>query len=143
MTHKPTDATRSTVSALVAFGVPQEEIGSYMGISDDTLRKYYAPELARAAVERNAVVASFLYNSASGKTIASGASYSDCLRAAMFWLKTRANWNETEKVEITGANGGPVQTLDFSKLSTDLLLELSKAITDADPEDHDGGPRLN
>jgi tRNA threonylcarbamoyladenosine modification (KEOPS) complex Cgi121 subunit len=48
-----------------------------------------------------------------------------------------------QSVEITGANGGPVQTLDFSKLSTDLLLELSKAITDAAPEDHDGGPRLN
>lgn len=143
MTHKPTDATRATVSALVSFGVPQEEIGSFMDISDDTLRKYYSAELKRASVERNAAVASFLFRSASGATLSQGASYSDCLKAAFFWLKTRANWRETQHVELTGAQGGPIQTVDLSKVSTEALLELSKAIADAATTDNDGGRRLN
>ena len=48
-----------------------------------------------------------------------------------------------QSVEVTGADGGPIQTVDFSKLSTEALLELSKAIADAAPEDHDRAPRLN
>lgn len=48
-----------------------------------------------------------------------------------------------QSVEITGADGGPIQTVDYSKLSTEALLELSKAMTDAAPQDHNGGPRLN
>ena len=48
-----------------------------------------------------------------------------------------------QSVEITGANGGPVQTVDYTQLSTEALLEIQKAMTHAAPEDHDGGPRLN
>lgn len=48
-----------------------------------------------------------------------------------------------QSVEVTGADGGPIQTVDLSKLSTEALLELSKAIADAAPEDHDRAPRLN
>jgi hypothetical protein len=61
----------------------------------------------------------------------------------IWWTKTQLRWSETQKVEVTGANGGPVQTVDFSQLSTETLLELSKAMINAAPEDHDGGPRLN
>ena len=48
-----------------------------------------------------------------------------------------------QSVEITGADGGPIQTVDYSKLSTEALLELSKAMIHAAPEDNDSGPRLN
>jgi hypothetical protein len=98
MTHVPTDEMRAQVYALSSFGVKQDDIGGFLGISDDTLRKWYADELARASVERNAEVAAFLFRSASGSTIQEGASYSDCLKAAMFWMKTRAGWRERQEI---------------------------------------------
>ena len=30
--------------------------------------------------------------------------------AQIFWLKTRAQWRETSRVEQTGADGGPIKT---------------------------------
>lgn len=49
--------------------------------------------------------------------------------AMIFWLKNRdqENWREMKAVELTGANGGPVEshsTLDVSKLSTQALSEI-------------------
>jgi hypothetical protein len=108
--HKPTEQTRAYVFALASFGVRQDEIADFLGISDDTLRKHYADELRTAKLERNAAVAAFLFRSANGSTIAEGASYSDCLRAAMFWLKTQAGWREVASTEISGPNGGPIET---------------------------------
>jgi hypothetical protein len=103
--HVPTEETRAQVFALSSFGVTQDEIGRFLDLSDDTLRKHYAPELARASVDRNAQVAGFLFRSASGSTIPEGASYSDCLKAAMFWLKTRAQWRETNNLDHTSSDG--------------------------------------
>lgn len=105
MTHNATDELRSQVFALSSFGVPQDEISRFLNITDDTLRKYYRSELDRASVDRNAQVAGFLYRSASGDTLAEGASYSDCLKAAMFWLKTRAQWRETTHIDQTSSDG--------------------------------------
>lgn len=48
-----------------------------------------------------------------------------------------------QQIEVTGAGGGPVQTVDYTQLSTEALLEIQKAMTNAAPEDHDGGSRLN
>lgn len=52
--------------------------------------------------------------------------------AGIFWLKNRRKdqWREIKAVELTGANGGPVetkQTLDVSNLSTEALAEIMKA----------------
>jgi hypothetical protein len=103
--HVPTDETRAQVYALSSFGVKQDDIGGFLGISDDTLRKWYPDELARASVERNAEVAAFLFRSANGSTIPEGASYSDCLKAAMFWMKTRAGWREKQEIDHTSSDG--------------------------------------
>ncbi len=103
--HKPTAEMRAQVFALSSFGVTQNDIGRFLDVSDDTLRKHYAAELDRAAIDRNAEVAAFLFRSASGATVSEGASYSDCLKAAMFWLKTRAQWRETSVVEGPGDAG--------------------------------------
>ncbi len=110
MTHVPTDEMRAQVYALSSFGVKQDDIGGFLGISDDTLRKWYSDELARASVERNAEVAAFLFRSANGSTIAEGASYSDCLKAAMFWMKTRAAWREKQEIDHTSSDGSLAPT---------------------------------
>ena len=103
--HQPTEKTRAEIIALRSYGVPIKEVAAYIGIDDKTLYKYYRKELENSAIKANANVGKFLYQAASGQALTTGATYSDCVRAAMFWAKTRMGWKETNVQEVTGANG--------------------------------------
>ena len=103
--HQPTEKTRAEIIALRSYGVPIKEGAAYIGIDDKTLYKYYRDELENSAIKANANVGKFLYQAASGQALTTGATYSDCVRAAMFWAKTRMGWKETNVQEHTGANG--------------------------------------
>lgn len=103
--HEPTDKTRSEVSALASFGVPQEDIAAYIGISKPTLAKHYPEELAFSSIKANATVGKFLFSLASGQAIKQGATYGDCKTAAMFWAKTRMGWRETNQIDHTSSDG--------------------------------------
>ena len=98
--HQPTDKTRAEIVALRSYGVPIKEVAAYIGIDDKTLYKYYKDELENSAIKANANVGKFLYQAASGQALATGATYSDCVRAAMFWAKTRMGWKETNIQEV-------------------------------------------
>lgn len=100
--HEPTDKTRSEVTALASFGLPQEDIAAYIGVSHVTLRKYYAEQLKVSAIKANAQVGKYLFNLASGQALKQGASHGDCKTAAMFWAKTRMGWRETQHIEHSG-----------------------------------------
>jgi hypothetical protein len=115
--HQPTDELRAQVEQMSSFGIPQENIARSIGISSPTLRKYYREELDTAEDKANGKVAGFLFTAASGDAITQGASYADCLRASMFWLKTRAGWKETDRLEHMGG--------------TDSTLTIVKRIADA------------
>ena len=85
---------------MASYGVPQEDIGAVIKIGHCTLRKYFAAELATAAIQANAKVAETCYAMAiSGQHPA----------ATFFWLKTRARWHETDRIEHVGEDGGPVE----------------------------------
>lgn len=103
--HKPTDKTRAEVSALYSFGVPLKDVAAYIGITDKTLSKHYADELARAKTQAHGNVAKFLYKAASGAALEDGASYADCVRAAMFWAKTQMGFRETHHVDHSSEDG--------------------------------------
>lgn len=103
--HQPTEKTRAEIIALRSYGVPIKEVAAYIGIDDKTLYKYYRDELENSAIKANANVGKFLYQAASGQSLKDGATHSDCVRAAMFWAKTRMGWKETNVQEHTGANG--------------------------------------
>ena len=105
--HEPTDETRAEVKALASFGMTQEDIGTYIGISHVTLRKHYETELNISAIKANATVGKYLFSLASGQAIAKGATHADCKAAAMFWMKTRAGWREKQDVNLT-SNDGPL-----------------------------------
>lgn len=103
--HIPTDANRAIVSALTAYGIPQGEIATYMGLGERTIRRHYKRELATGHLKANSEVAQFLYTSASGRALnlqGSTATHADCIRAAMFWLKTRGRWRETDNLDKPG-----------------------------------------
>jgi hypothetical protein len=103
--HEPTPQTRAEVSALKSFGVPLEDISNYIGIDRKTLSKYYDSEIKTAQTKADATVAKFLYGAATGRALKDGATHSDCVRAAMFWAKTRMGWRETNQVDHTSSDG--------------------------------------
>lgn len=103
--HDPTDKSRAEVAALYSYGIPQQEIASFIGIDTKTLRKHYRKELDVAHVKAHAAVGRFLFQSATGATLKEGASHSDCVRAAMFWAKTRMGWRETQDLNHKSEDG--------------------------------------
>lgn len=96
--HIPTEKSRAEVLALAGFGTKHGDIARYIGISENTLRKNYREELDTGSIKANSAVAKTLY-----KLAIEGDS-----RSCMFWLKTRAGWRETDRHEITGAEGAPL-----------------------------------
>ena len=102
--HQPTEKTRAEIIALRSYGVPIKEVAAYIGIDDKTLYKYYRDELENSAIKANANVGKFLYQAASGQALTTGATHSDCVRAAMFWAKTRMGWKETNVQEVKMAD---------------------------------------
>jgi len=98
--HLANDDTRKQVYELSSVGTRYEDIATVLSISADTLNKYYPEELKRGRIEANAAIASTLYEKAkSGDTT-----------SMIFWLKSRAQWKETQKHEHAGdPDGAPVQ----------------------------------
>jgi len=89
--HEPTEKTRAEVGALTSFGNTQEQIAEHLGVSVETLDKYYRDELDNSVVRANAKVAAKLFRKATE---------GDDLSAMIFWLKTRAKWREQDP-EVT------------------------------------------
>jgi hypothetical protein len=114
--YEPTDKDRKQVTMMCGLGLTHDQIARIVGISDETLRKYYDDELKTGASRANAQVAQNLFTIATSRDTGSVA-------AAIFWMKTRAGWRETIHTEITGKDGGPIQTeakvIDASALSAE------------------------
>lgn len=87
------------------YGLPIDQIGALVrdGISVDTLRAHFATELQSGKAKANAQV---------GKTLFSKVMAGDTT-AAIWWSKTQMRWAETQKHELTGADGVP---LEFAKI---------------------------
>ena len=98
--HLPTSDTRNKVYMLSTVGTRHEDIASVLGITHDTLVKYYKEELDNGRIEANASVAETLFKQAKeGNTT-----------AMIFWLKSRARWKESTQHEISGnPDGTPIE----------------------------------
>lgn len=118
---QPTGEQRRTVEAMAAYGVREEEIARTVGeagIDPKTLRKHFRRELDIGATKANSTVAQTLYKLAtSGKHVG----------ATIFWLKSRAGWKETNVVQHSGPNGGPIEVsnADLDQRITDELARLA------------------
>jgi hypothetical protein len=98
--HLPNADTRNKVYMLSTVGTRHEDIASVLGITHDTLVKYYKEELDNGRIEANASVAETLFKQAKeGNTT-----------AMIFWLKSRARWKESTQHEISGnPDGTPIE----------------------------------
>lgn len=90
---KPTEDQRKQVDAMCGYGVPEASIAKVLGIDDKTLGKYFRHELDTAHIRANSAVAQSLFQKAIGNGPQSVA-------ACCFWLKTRARWRETDRLEV-------------------------------------------
>lgn len=111
--YEPSDKDRKQVTIMSGVGLTHDQIAKIVGVSDETLRKYYKDELDTGASKMNAQVAQNLFSIATSKGPGS-------VPAAIFWMKTRARWQEVSRTEITGKDGGPVQTETRTIEATDL-----------------------
>ncbi len=102
--HQPDPAQRRQVEAMAGYGVPEHDIGRVLGIDAKTLRKHYRDELDNGHVKANVKVAENLFRKATGEG-------REAVVAAIFWLKTRARWKETQVSEITHDVADPVKAL--------------------------------
>ena len=101
----PVDGERKQVEALSGYGLPIEQIAILIrdGISVDTLRKHFSNELVAGKAKANSGIGRTLFQKAMGGDTT----------AAIWWSKTQMRWTETQKHELTGADGAP---LEFAKI---------------------------
>ena len=106
--HRPDATSRRQVEAMTAYGVPELNIASVVGIDPKTLRKHYRHELDNGQVKATAKVAESLFRKATSDGPQS-------VTAAIFWLKTRGGWKETSAVELGGSGSHPL-IVEFIKI---------------------------
>jgi hypothetical protein len=101
MAFAPTDEDRTRVGLMAAAGIHQDRIAARLKIAPKTLRKHFRAELDSAMDDITATAVSQLVQKIR---------LAD-LGAICFWLKCRAGWRETDRVEHVGGDGGDVKVV--------------------------------
>ena len=124
--YEPTDEQRKTVRALVGYGLRHEQIceviinpRTKLPITEKTLRHHFKKEISEGGITANSLVAQSLFAKATGN----GPS---AVTAAIFWLKCRAGWKETNILEHVGKDGDPIERKPTQQEIEDAI----KAISD-------------
>lgn len=97
---EPTPAQSKSVSVMTGLGMTPAQISDILLIEESLLKVYYKRELAGASPYVNLAVAK------KALEMALSGQHPDMTK---FWLKTRAGWRETNNVELTGKDGGPIE----------------------------------
>lgn len=122
--YEPDDKTRGKVEMMVAFGMSQKLIAKELGIHHTTLINYYRDELDHGKAKANFSVIKTLYKMATGdpgdpkRGIPPTPPIPAC---TMFWAKTQCGFRETNRTEITGADGAPIQVEGRSRFDEEKL----------------------
>ena len=105
---EPTAVERKQVEALSGYGLPIEQIAVLVrdGIHVDTLRAHFSTELVSGKAKANGQV---------GKTLFQKVMAGDTT-AAIWWSKTQMRWAETQKHEVTGADGAPLEFREIKRV---------------------------
>lgn len=110
-----------TVSVMTCMGMEPKDIALALNIELKLLKKFYTKELTVSMHMANVMVAKVALQMAmSGQS-------ADMTK---FWLKTRAKWKETAAIELTGKDGGPMETVT-AKDRLKMALAQQAAVTGA------------
>lgn len=140
--HVPTPVFREQVVKFKGLGFTHDQVASLLMISDETLRRHYRRELDTAEINSNFNVINNLYN------IATDPDHRSSAQAAIFWAKTRLQWRETNRTEVTGADGaqlrieGPRDVIDSRDLSPDQRDALKDILRIAMAKQIEAAPKM-
>lgn len=120
---QPTSEQRAAVEFLAAIGISTDEMPRLLaefGLADmspPTLRKHFANEIEQGRTVASVKVARKLFETAMDGNVT----------AMIFWLKSQAGWKDSKHVQVSGINGGPVQSVN---MTPDEFREIAKSISD-------------
>jgi hypothetical protein len=97
--HEKTEENAERVEALCAYGMDHVMIAAMLGISHDTLTKYYRDELDVGKAKVVEQVANSLKRNAMHGDV----------QAQKFFLSSRAGWSEKQTHEVGGIGGTPMK----------------------------------
>lgn len=97
---RPNSSQAREVAVMSCLGLDEKAIAHVLNVSVKTLKLFYAKELKVSASLANAMVAR------QALAMAMDGQHADMTK---FWLKSRAGWTETNKVELTGKDGGAIE----------------------------------
>ena len=136
---KLTTATAHTAEVLARLGFKDEKLAAAIGISRSTLHEWrkanpdFADTLNAAKTSADARVMDALYQRATGYEAPDGTHIPPHPTAIIFYLKNRrpAEWRDTARHEVTGADGAPLQGPPLIELPPAQEAALSRLIADA------------
>ena len=115
---------RAQAETMAGFGFRQDQIALVLGVSEPTLQRRCARELATGAQKANANVIKSLYQNAIGGNVA----------AQIFWAKARCGWREVQVLEHTGKDGAALHQAD-TRLENVSVASLEKLLAFLDKAD--------
>lgn len=120
--HKKSEEKARLVRVMAQYGAPQEDIAHEIGISVDTLAKYYAQEYAAGKAHADVIIRQTLFDKAVKQKDTA------CL---IFLCKTRLGMRETNRTELVSPDGSmspaPPVSIDLSEMSPEDVAKMARA----------------
>lgn len=126
MARTPIPIDLAKVENFAQYCDSEEEIALALGISQDTLtrRKQDSADFAEA-IKRGRAKANVFVGGKLMEKIKAGDTAS-----IIFYMKARAGWRDTQRTELTGVGGGPIQVKSEAEqaaaMTTEQLLEVAR-----------------
>lgn len=127
--QKPVDARM--VKDAIAHGNTVDDAAKILGVSKDTLERRFSAEIELGRAEMRSSLRKKQYEMAIAGNV-----------GMLVWLGKNL-LGQAEKVEHTGRDGGPIQTLDLSRLSDRELEDLERLASKAGGRVHAAKPGSN
>ena len=136
---KLTSEVAATAATLARLGFTDERLAEALGISRSTLSLWkseneeFSATLREAKSQADAQVVDALHKRATGFVGPDGVFVPPNPTACIFWLKNRmpAEFRDSHRHELTGADGAPIQSAPMVQLSSDQEAALSRVISAA------------
>lgn len=132
------------VLAMASTGTPSRAIVAAVGLSWSTIHKHYRKEIDEGMSSVETRLSNRVLDIAEGKiyqkddagedTPVSLVPIKDSLAASKYYLGTRFGWKETSVTELTGKDGGPLETIN-SEMTPQQAAELYARTRDGESGD--------